>query len=344
MKKIYFSLLTALIYCSAINAQTTIFDSRFDEASYDDAAVQANLIDHPDWLAGHNNGTATWTANTNNQILTPQNFAYSILDNFPITAVDGDVITITSVIMLGFDDQNFDANDTNMMIVALTPGLPPVGVPMGSQILGQQRDGVIIQAQASTTSVDLSNAGGTGNFTPSNPSLSQANKAAYEVIMEFTIGADAASSSKTVRIRNTGSVPETSILATSGGIRPQIYTALTGSGAYYFNWSLNFFQAGNEINRIVNNRLLITKNTPLLSTTERNAFEFGMYPNPVKNQLNINTKEPLQKIEILDLLGKSVMSINDVSNTIDVSTLNKSLYVIRLTSEKGVSIKKFIKE
>ncbi|WP_298493845.1 T9SS type A sorting domain-containing protein [uncultured Algibacter sp.] len=338
MKKIYSFFLFAFAFVASLSAQTTIYDSAFDEASYDDAGVQADLNAHPDWIAGHFNNSNTWTANTADQLLTGSNFAYAVLGT-PITGVEGDVITVTSVIMLGFNNQNFDGNTTNMTITGLSPEAAPATGP----VLGQQREGVVIATIAST-SVEISNGGGTGALMPSNPNVSQANKSAYEIIMEFTIGADAASSSKKVRIKNVGTAPETSIVGTVGGMRQEIYDAITGTGAYYFNWALGFFQSGDEINRIVQNRLTITKNSPLLSTNRHNAFEFGLYPNPVKNELRVDTLEPINKIEIFDLLGKSVLTFNDVSDRIDVSSLNKSLYIIKLTSENGVSSKKFLKE
>jgi hypothetical protein len=92
----------------------------------------------------------------------------------------------------------------------------------------------------------------------------------------------------------------------------------------------------------VDNILVSTSTT--LSTNENNAFEFSMYPNPVKDELRINTKEPLQKIEVFDLLGKSVLSLDNVSESIDVSALTKSLYIVKLTSANGVSTKKFVKQ
>ena len=316
MKKNYLSVLSIFAFVAFASAQVTIIDTDFSEASYDDAGVQANLNAHPDWLAGHNNGTSIWTANTNEQIMTGANFAYSV-EQTPITGAVNDVITVTTVVMLGFNNQAFDANDTNMALVALTPGNPTLGPGGSTAILGQQRDGVVIKAQASTSSVDLSNAGGTGDFS-ANPTVSQANKSAYEIVMEFTIGADAASSSKKVRIRNVGTVPESSAIIDSPGMRQEVYDALTGSGAYYFNWALGFFQSGDEINRIVNNRLKITRNDVVLSTKEYNAFDFAMYPNPVNDRLYINTKETINKIEAFDLLGKSVLTIENVRDYVDV--------------------------
>lgn len=337
MKKNYFTLLFIFCIVVATSAQTTIYDSAFDEATYDDTNVQTDLNNHADWNAGHFNNASTWTANTADQLLTGSNFAYSILKT-PITATDGDVITITSVIMLGFNNQAFNTVDKNMTVV----GLSPEAAPAAGSVLGQQREGVIVASLiANGGTVDLKNAGGTGAFA-TDPSISQADKSAYEVILEYTIGADAASSSKKVRIRNVGTSNETSAVVSQAGIRDQIYTAITGSGAYYFNWALGFYHAGEgNINRIVQNRLNITKNGAVLSTERFNNFEFSMFPNPVNDILTINTKETLRKVEIFNLLGKKVLS--STKNSVDVSSLSKSVYLVKLSSDKGVSTKKLIK-
>lgn len=80
-----------------------------------------------------------------------------------------------------------------------------------------------------------------------------------------------------------------------------------------------------------------------LSTTTESAFEFSTYPNPVKDVLNINTKEPLQKISIIDLLGRTVLTPN-VTKELNVSSLTKGVYILALESENGISTKKIIKE
>ena len=344
MKNIYLSILCISAFGLCTNAQE-IFNTDFSEASYDVAEVQTDLDAHPDWRADHftnTNATATWNANTNDQILTGSNFAYSIL-NVPITAVDGDVITITSVIMLGFDNQAFDTTQDRTMVLV---GLSPEAAPTQSSVLGASREGVSVRTLFDGSgTIDLSNAGGTGNFT-TNPSISQADKSAYEVIIEYTIGADAASSSKSVRLRNVGTSNETSSIESLGGIRDEIYTAFTGTGAYYFNWALQFSQAGaGNINRIVNNRVNITRDSAVLSTPEVTITPeaFILYPNPVNDQLHIRSNAAVEKIEIFDYLGRTVLSTKNASDAINVSSLKSSAYIIRLTTANGVESKKFIK-
>jgi len=81
-----------------------------------------------------------------------------------------------------------------------------------------------------------------------------------------------------------------------------------------------------------------------LSNDDKNAFKFKTYPNPVRDVLNINTLEPIQKVEVFDLLGKSVLTKYNVMERLDVSNLKSALYLVRLTSENGISTKKFIKK
>lgn len=78
-----------------------------------------------------------------------------------------------------------------------------------------------------------------------------------------------------------------------------------------------------------------------LTTEKFNNFEFSMYPNPTNKVLTISSKETLKSVEIFNLLGKKVLS--STKNTIDVSSLSSSVYLVKLTSDKGVSTKKLIK-
>ena len=74
-----------------------------------------------------------------------------------------------------------------------------------------------------------------------------------------------------------------------------------------------------------------------------------VYPNPVKNILNIqdNNQIVISSINIYNLLGQLVQTQfnSDGSiKSIDVSTLKKGLYFIRINAESGSTISKFLKE
>jgi len=89
--------------------------------------------------------------------------------------------------------------------------------------------------------------------------------------------------------------------------------------------------------------ILLALTNPTASVNSFNAFEFSMSPNPASNFLNINSQENLEKVEIFNLLGKKVLTSQNVMNSIDISSLSKSVYLVKLTSDKGVSTKKLLK-
>jgi endonuclease I len=84
----------------------------------------------------------------------------------------------------------------------------------------------------------------------------------------------------------------------------------------------------------------------LLSNKDYNTLGLKIYPNPLKgNYLNIETSKDLN-VEIFDILGKQVLKSNLTSNSnrINVGTLNKGIYIVRLISEDGQVTRKLIKQ
>ncbi|RUA11343.1 MAG: hypothetical protein DSY82_03700 [Flavobacteriia bacterium] len=69
-----------------------------------------------------------------------------------------------------------------------------------------------------------------------------------------------------------------------------------------------------------------------------------VYPNPVKNDLYIDSQVPLIRAEIYSTLGKRVSNIDHDINTISTDNLNKGIYFIKLYSSNGIAVKKLIKE
>ena len=49
-------------------------------------------------------------------------------------------------------------------------------------------------------------------------------------------------------------------------------------------------------------------------------------------------------VDIYDLNGKLLLSQQLNANTVDISTLAKGLYFIKLTTEEGSVVRKFVKE
>jgi len=77
-----------------------------------------------------------------------------------------------------------------------------------------------------------------------------------------------------------------------------------------------------------------------------NTDEFSLYPNPAKNSVIVYSTEMAKSIEILDVLGNSVLTVVPQSNkeSISLQNLNKGVYFIRSTNSKGIFCKKLLIE
>jgi Leucine-rich repeat (LRR) protein len=79
-------------------------------------------------------------------------------------------------------------------------------------------------------------------------------------------------------------------------------------------------------------------------------FEFGthftLYPNPVKDVLNLQSKDntTINSIEIYNTLGQVVLAIPNAVSAVDLSNLQSGNYFVKVNTDLGVSNTKFIKE
>ena len=80
---------------------------------------------------------------------------------------------------------------------------------------------------------------------------------------------------------------------------------------------------------------------PSLGIDDLNQLDISIYPNPVKNILTIDGLV-VQDVVIYSVLGKEVVKMSN-QNTIDVSSLSKGVYFIKVSDGINSSTKKFIK-
>ncbi|WP_299115472.1 immunoglobulin-like domain-containing protein [uncultured Winogradskyella sp.] len=74
-----------------------------------------------------------------------------------------------------------------------------------------------------------------------------------------------------------------------------------------------------------------------------NTFELSVYPNPVKgNVLNIKTNLEQLTYRVVNMLGQEVGRGNSTS-TIDVSNLDKGIYIVQFTIDDKTEVRRFIK-
>ncbi|PTM08705.1 MAG: endonuclease I [Bacteroidetes bacterium] len=87
------------------------------------------------------------------------------------------------------------------------------------------------------------------------------------------------------------------------------------------------------------------EHTITLSVNDVSTNNFKFYPNPVSsNKLKFVFNQSIS-IQIFDILGKQIISktIQPNNNWLDVSSLNKGIYLVKMTANKQTSIKKLIR-
>lgn len=111
--------------------------------------------------------------------------------------------------------------------------------------------------------------------------------------------------------------------------------------------------------QITNNaNIYFDYNFPIVTNTATSTFQalstdnfnfdnyFTVFPNPAKDILNIKAKQDIEisSVTIYTMLGQIIQTIMQPSNTINVSDLKTGNYFLKVTTEKGTSTTKFIKD
>ncbi|MEP2937646.1 MAG: T9SS type A sorting domain-containing protein [Gilvibacter sp.] len=86
-----------------------------------------------------------------------------------------------------------------------------------------------------------------------------------------------------------------------------------------------------------------------LSVNDLSESPFVMFPNPADDSFQVqwNANEPLIGIEIFDILGKSVLTLNNIqaeNPVINVATLKAGVYVVKFQTELGTTTARLVKQ
>jgi probable HAF family extracellular repeat protein len=106
------------------------------------------------------------------------------------------------------------------------------------------------------------------------------------------------------------------------------YDTSIGMWGDYFTWALDL--------------------STVTGTTGITPGAFSVYPNPATNVLNISSARSINSIEIYNTSGQIVMTSgfnSAVSNqTINIASLNKGIYIVKVISPEHIATQKFIKK
>ena len=79
---------------------------------------------------------------------------------------------------------------------------------------------------------------------------------------------------------------------------------------------------------------------------EEIANTVTIYPIPVTNTLTIETSVAIERVEVMDVTGKVVISVKNTTTkaTIDMNDLSNGVYLVKIHTEKGIISKKVMKQ
>ena len=83
-------------------------------------------------------------------------------------------------------------------------------------------------------------------------------------------------------------------------------------------------------------------NSEGLSIEYFDSNSIALYPNPVKDRLYISGNSDSYDIEVYSLLGQRVMTVSNIDE-IDVTLLNEGVYLIRISNETTMTVKRIVK-
>lgn len=96
---------------------------------------------------------------------------------------------------------------------------------------------------------------------------------------------------------------------------------------------------------LVIDEIAFTSEAPLsVGHVIKDNARIKLFPNPVHNELKVNSTSTIAKIEVYNVLGQKALSMEN-SNALNVSDLLAGIYVAKIFNDKGViSTKQFVKE
>ena len=77
---------------------------------------------------------------------------------------------------------------------------------------------------------------------------------------------------------------------------------------------------------------------------EDNETAFNIYPNPVIDELVIETTVNVETISIYDAFGRLMTTVNGQVATVDVSEYNAGVYIMKIKTDNGDVAKRFVKK
>jgi hypothetical protein len=163
--------------------------------------------------------------------------------------------------------------------------------------------------------------------------------------IEFTVP-----DAKTVKIGVTGKASEhdREALIYRNDVLVQTITQLDKTECQEFFENINSetpltykIRAGSNLEKPIDITYILVKKNNDTGLTNLKDFDFSFYPNPVAETMYFS-RTALQ-VTVLDLSGRQILKQQNI-NKINVNNLKSGVYLIKITTEKGIISNKFIKK
>ena len=84
---------------------------------------------------------------------------------------------------------------------------------------------------------------------------------------------------------------------------------------------------------------------PKNNINENVKTSFSIAPNPAKNNITISASCDFNTIEIVNFIGQTILSQSNAGSktTLDISNLADGVYFVRIKTDNGTSVNKFVK-
>lgn len=78
------------------------------------------------------------------------------------------------------------------------------------------------------------------------------------------------------------------------------------------------------------------------SIHENMVADLNVYPNPTNDLIHISTASKIEKVEVMSITGSVLSTLNGNVKSVSLNHLSKGLYLIRISTENGVALKKLL--
>ena len=87
--------------------------------------------------------------------------------------------------------------------------------------------------------------------------------------------------------------------------------------------------------------LILTVNAIGIDDVEDVEVSVNLYPNPTRGMVNIATEEEVLKVEVYDINGRKVASVNN-TDRVDLSGMATGTYTMRVQTGRGTTVRRVI--